>query len=294
MNALCMRAKTRSVLLGGLTMMVFLELLEPARAQVSNQSTNATSPEMTLPKPNDPKLPTLFLIGDSTVRNGRGDGANGQWGWGEPLAAFFDKTKINVVNRAIGGRSSRTYLTQGHWDRVLALLKSGDFVVMQFGHNDGGAINDTSRARGTIKGIGEETQEIDNLLTKQHEVVHTYGWYLRKFIADTKAKGAVPIICSPVPRKIWRDGKIVRDDYAKWAAEVAKAEGGAFVDLNEIIARKYEELGPEKVEPLFADEHTHTTSAGAELNAACVISGLKGLKDNPLSAYFSQKAAASR
>jgi lysophospholipase L1-like esterase len=287
-----MRAKTRSVLLGGLTMMVFLELLlEPARAQVSNQGTNTTSPEMTLPKPNDPKLPTLFLIGDSTVRNGRGDGANGQWGWGEPVAAFFDKTKINVVNRAIGGRSSRTYLTQGHWDRVLALLKHGDFVVMQFGHNDGGAINDTSRARGTIKGIGEETQEIDNLLTKQHEVVHTYGWYLRKFIADTKAKGAVPIVCSPVPRKIWRDGKIVRDDYAKLAAEVAKAEGAAFVDLNEIIARKYEELGPEKVEPLFADWHTHTTMAGAELNAACVISGLKG---SLLSAYFSQKAAASR
>jgi len=295
MNALCMRAKTRSVLLGGLTMMVFLELLlEPARAQVSNQSTNTTSPEMTLPKPNDPKLPTLFLIGDSTVRNGRGDGANGQWGWGEPLAAFFDKTKINVVNRAIGGRSSRTYLTQGHWDRVLALMKPGDFVVMQFGHNDGGAINDTSRARGTIKGIGEETQEIDNLLTKQHEVVHTYGWYLRKFIADTKAKGAVPIICSPVPRKIWRDGKIVRDDYAKLAAEVAKAEGAAFVDLNEIIARKYEELGQEKVEPLFADEHTHTTLAGAELNAACVISWLKELKGSPLSAHFSQKAAASR
>ena len=249
---------------------------------------------MTLPKPNDPKLPTLFLIGDSTVRNGRGDGANGQWGWGEPLAAFFDKTKINVVNRAIGGRSSRTYLTQGHWDRVLALLKPGDFVVMQFGHNDGGAINDTSRARGTIKGIGEETQEIDNLLTKQHEVVHTYGWYLRKFIADTKAKGAVPIVCSPVPRKIWKDGKIVRDDYAKLAAEVAKAEGAAFVDLNEIIARKYEELGPEKVEPMFADEHTHTTLAGAELNAACVISGLKALKGSPLSTYFSSKAAASR
>jgi len=276
-------------------MVVSLELLlEPARAQVSNQSTNTASLEITLPKPNDPKLPTLFLIGDSTVRNGRGDGANGQWGWGEPLAAFFDKTKINAVNRALGGRSSRTYLTQGHWDRVLALLKPGDFVVVQFGHNDGGAINDTSRARGTIKGIGEETQEIDNLLTKQHEVVHTYGWYLRKFIADAKARGAVPIVCSPVPRKIWKDGKIVRDDHAKWAAEVAKAEGAAFVDLNEIIARKYEELGPEKVEPLFADEHTHTTLAGAELNAACVISGLKGLKGNPLSAHFSQKAAASR
>jgi lysophospholipase L1-like esterase len=245
-----------------------------------------------MPAPANPKLPTLFLIGDSTVRNGQGNGANGQWGWGEPLVAFFDATKINVVNRALGGRSSRTFLTQGHWDQVRAMLKPGDFVMMQFGHNDGGAINDDSRARGTLKGIGEETEEIDNLLTKQHEVVHTYGWYMRKFIADTKAKRATPIVCSLVPRKIWKDGRVVRnsEDYAKWAADVAKSENVLFVDLNQIIARRYDELGPEKVEPLFADARTHTTLAGAELNAAGVIAGLKALKKNPLARYFSAKA----
>jgi lysophospholipase L1-like esterase len=245
-----------------------------------------------LPEPANPKLPSLFLIGDSTVRNGQGDGANGQWGWGEPLVAYFDAAKINVVNRAVGGLSSRTYLISGQWEQVLARLKPGDFVIMQFGHNDGGAINDDSRARGTIKGTGEEAQEIDNMLTKQREVVHTYGWYLRKFIAETKAKGATPIVCSLVPRKIWRDGKIARNsaDYGKWAAEVAKSEKARFIDLNEIIARRYDELGPEKVDPLFADAHTHTSLAGAELNAACVIAGLKALKDNPLAAYFSAKA----
>jgi lysophospholipase L1-like esterase len=242
---------------------------------------------MPMPEPADPKLPSLFLIGDSTVRNGRGDGRNGQWGWGEPIAGLFDKTKINVVNRALGGRSSRTYLTEGQWDKVLAMLKPGDFVMMQFGHNDGGAINDTSRARGTIKGIGEETEEIDNLLTRKHEVVHTYGRYLRRFIADARAKGATPIVCSLVPRKIWTDGKIVREDYVKWAGGVARSENAAFVDLNEIVARRYEELGPEKVNTLFADEHTHTTLEGAELNAASVVVGLRGLKDNPLAAYFS-------
>ena len=96
--------------------------------------------------PANPALPTLFLIGDSTVRNGRGDGANGQWGWGEPLVDYFDPAKINVVNRAVGGLSSRTYLTMGHWDRVLAMLKPGDFVMMQFGHNDDGPLDDR-RAR---------------------------------------------------------------------------------------------------------------------------------------------------
>ncbi len=255
------------------------------------QQDTGQRPRKPLPVPADPKLPTLFLIGDSTVRNGQGDGAGGQWGWGEPLVAYFDTTKINVVNRAVGGLSSRTYLTSENWDKVLSMLKRGDFVIMQFGHNDAGALNDTSRARGTIRGTGEETEEIDNLLTKKHEVVHSYGWYLRKFIADAKARGATPIVCSLVPRKIWKDGHIVRsDDYAVWAAAVAQSEHVGFIPLNEIIARKYDELGQEKVNPLFGDEHTHTSWAGAELNAAAVVAGLKALKKNPLAHYFSAKA----
>lgn len=245
-----------------------------------------------LPEPANPRLPTLFLIGDSTVRNGRGDGANNQLGWGEPLVAYFDLAKINVVNRAVGGTSSRSYYTSGHWEHVRGMLKPGDFVMMQFGTNDGAALNDTSRARGTIKGVGEESEEIDNLLTHQHEIVHTYGWYLRKFIADTRARGATPIVCSLVPRKIWKEGKIVRskDNYAGWAEQVAQTADVAFVDLNESIARRYDALGQEKVEPLFGDPHTHTSAAGAELNAQCVIAGLKGLKDNPLATFFSSKA----
>jgi lysophospholipase L1-like esterase len=269
-----------------------------------------------LPEPANPALPTLFLIGDSTVRNGRDDGqgkgADGQWGWGNPIAAYFDPAKINVVNRAVGGLSSRTFLTGGHWDRVMALLKPGDFVIMQFGHNDDGALNDEPpgplRARGTIKGVGEETREIDNVMTKKHEVVHTYGWYLRKFINDAKAKGATPIVCSLIPRKTWdKDGRIVRhkDTYAGWAAEVARQEKVGFIDLNERVAAKYDELGHDAVMKLFpapvtapdgrvTDEHTHTNMPGAELNAATVIAGLKALQPNPLAPYFSAKAAAAR
>ena len=255
-----------------------------------------------MPEPANPKLPSLILIGDSTVRNGQDDGqgkgAEGQWGWGNPIAAYFDPAKINVVNRAVGGLSSRTYLTGGHWERAFALVKPGDVVIMQFGHNDNGAINDTSRARASIKGIGNDSEEIDNQLTKKHEVVHSYGWYLRRFIADTKAKGATPIICSLVPRKIWDEaGKIKRnkDDYAGWAEAVAKAEGVGFVDLNEMIAAKYDALGHDAVMKLFPqvtpDEHTHTNQAGAELNARWVIAGLKSLPQNPLAPYFSAKAA---
>jgi lysophospholipase L1-like esterase len=236
-----------------------------------------------LPKPYNPALPTLFLIGDSTVRNGHGDGSNNQWGWGEPLAGLFNNGQINVVNRAVGGLSSRTFLTGGYWDMVLAMLKPGDFVMMQFGHNDGGSLDDPARSRGSIPGTGDETREVDNPITKQHEVVHTFGWYLKHFIADARAKGATPIVCSLVPRKIWKDGKVVRnsDTYQKWAADVAAAENAPYIDLNELIAARYDALGPEKVETLFADEHTHTTRAGAELNADCVVSGLKAL-ESPL------------
>ena len=122
------------------------------------QAVAAYRPAMRENFPANPRLPTLFLIGDSTVRNGRGDGAGGQWGWGEPLVDLFDSARINVVNRAIGGTSSRTYMTNGAWDRVLALLKPGDFVMMQFGHNDDGAVNDASRARGTLRGRGRRDQ----------------------------------------------------------------------------------------------------------------------------------------
>jgi len=263
----------------------------PVLAQTAPDVVNAAP---RLPVPADPKLPTLFLIGDSTVRNGKGDGANGQWGWGEPLAAYFDAARINVVNRALGGRSSRTYLTQGHWGRVLELLKPGDFVMMQFGHNDGGPLDDTARARGTLSGVGAETREIDNPITREHEAVHTFGWYLRRFIADARAKGATPILCTLIPRKIWADGKIARNekDYAGWAAAVAATEKVPLVDLNETIARRYDALGPEKVEALFADPHTHTSRAGAELNAECVIAGLKALEPDPLAAFFSDKAAS--
>jgi rhamnogalacturonan acetylesterase len=252
------------------------------------------SSQPTLPEPTNPELPSLFLVGDSTVRTGRGDGANGQWGWGEPLTAYFDTARINVVNRALGGRSSRTYQTQGHWDRTRPLMKPGDFVLIQFGHNDSSAVNDDSRARGALPGIGDETQEIDNLLTHERETVHTYGWYLRKLIRETNERGAVPIVCSMVPRKIWEDGKLARNvgGYAGWARQVAQAEAVAFIDLNDSIARRYEELGTEAVSALFADRDTHTTLQGAELNATAVVFGLKSLKLDPLCRFLSPKADA--
>lgn len=245
-----------------------------------------------------PDLPTIYIVGDSTVRVG----TPGQRGWGDELAPYFNMDKVNIVNHAIGGRSSRTFITEGRWDASLAQMEKGDAVLIQFGHNDTGALNEEPpgskmplRARGTIKGIGDESEEIDNVLTKQHEVVHTYGWYIRKYIRDAKAKGVVPVVCSLIPRKSWKDDTTMNRSgpggYGGWAHEVADQEAAAFIDLNDIIATGYEEIGKEKVETLFADKGTHTSVEGAQFNARAVVSGLKGLPGNPFGPYFSGKAA---
>jgi rhamnogalacturonan acetylesterase len=153
--------------------------------------------------------------------------------------------------------------------------------MIQFGHNDNGE-------RGPLKGIGDEIKQRPSTNTGPAETVHTWGWYMRRFIADVRANGATPIICSLIPRKIWKDGKMARqkESHAGWAEQVAAAEKAPFVDLNENIARRYDELGPEKVNALFADAHTHTSLAGAQLNAEIVVASLRALPANPLAPHL--------
>ena len=235
------------------------------------------------------KKPTLFFIGDSTVKNGRGDGAGSMWGWGDLMKPLFDTTKINLENDALGGTSSRTYLTKGLWDKVLAKIQKGDYLIMQFGHNDNGPLDDTSRARGTIKGVGDSSKQIYNPITKQDEVVHTYGWYLAKFVNEAKAKGATVFICSPIPRNDWKDGKVNRYNgtgYGLWAKQTAEATGSYFIDLNSITADAYDAMGQEAVKPFFPNEHTHTSREGAALNAASIVKGIKALDKCSLKKYI--------
>ena len=238
----------------------------------------------------NPKLPTLFIVGDSTLKSNAP-----LRGWGQELGQFFDQTKLNVVNRAIGGRSSRTFQYEGRWDKLLAELKKGDFVIIQFGHNDVGKYDDpAAKDRGSLHSEGEETAEVTRLDGKK-ETVHSFGWYLRKYGNDVKAKGATAIFCSMVPHKDWVDGKIIRKEsetFVKWTANAAKATGAAYINLNEIIALEFEKLGAEKVEPLFGDKRTHSTPAGALFNAQMVIAGIKGLKKPNLEKYLSAKSKA--
>lgn len=233
--------------------------------------------------------PTLYLIGDSTVKNGKGKGDGGLWGWGSYLAGFFDLNRINVENHALGGTSTRTFQSKGLWDSVLVKLNPGDFVMMQFGHNDGSPLDDTARARGTIKGAGPERKEIFNPISKKKEIVYTYGYYLRRFINDAKAKGAIPIVCSPVPRNPVKNGilTLVTDDYAIWAEQVARTEKVGFIPLNKIIKDKYAALGAGQVNLFFTEkDHTHTNDSGAKVNAESVAEGLKLMNGAPLTKYL--------
>lgn len=262
---------------------------QDGRAPASNNSSY-------LAQPTDPSLPSLFIIGDSTVRNGNGTGGGGEWGWGDFLADYFNSDQLNVVNDALGGTSSRTFY-RDRWPGVKAMIKPGDFVVMQFGHNDSSPVNETTRgpstrARGTIDGSGPEFQVVTNILTRRIEVVHSYGWYLEQFIAETRAHGAIPIVCSLIPRNTWEDGRTVRStSYARWAEEAAQKTDTLFVDLNGIVADVYDRQGRERVNALFVPgAGPHTSEEGAKINATCVIAGLKGLESNPLQTYFSEAA----
>lgn len=234
--------------------------------------------------------PTLYIVGDSTVKNGKGKGDGGLWGWGSYVGAYFDTTKITVENDALGGTSSRTFQTQGWWDKVLVKIKPGDYVIMQFGHNDASPLVDTSRARGTIKSNGDEQQELYNPLTKKNEVIHSYGWYLRKMIGEAKAKGATVVVCSLVPRNNWKDGKVSRstDSYVLWASQAAKQAGAAFIDLNAMASDAYDKEGQEKVKPTYFTEkdNTHTNEAGAKLNAQLVAAGIKSASKLSLSKFL--------
>ncbi len=265
-----------------LTLIVYLLPAQKLLAQ------NANERDIQFPRAANSELPSVYLIGDSTVRNGAGDGANGQWGWGSFLENWFDTSEVNVVNRAIGGRSSRTYITQGYWNQLMELLKPGDVVLIQFGHNDASPVNDTSRARGVLDGIGDDREHITNKLTGEEETVYTYGKYLRTYISDIRDKGATPVICSPVPTH----GEVIAklEEFSTWAGQVAAAEGVGFLDLNEIISRKYEEASQDQVEAYFVDDRVHTTREGAQFSAKMVAAALKGLQRNPVAHLLSENA----
>jgi lysophospholipase L1-like esterase len=238
-------------------------------------------------------LPILFIVGDSTVHNP----LHGERGWGDVVGKYFDKEKILVKNHALGGRTSRTFQTQGWWDKILAAARPGDFVLVQMGHNDGGPLDDTNRARGTIRSIGEETKDIYNPIMQKPETVHTYGWYMRKYVSDARAKGMTPIICTPIPHRpkmIVQAGAVENSMYVRFAAAVAESEKAFLVDINRLTLAHYAGMETNDVKSLYftTKDDTHTSPAGAEVNAQSVVEGLRALTNCPLAGFLLPPVAA--
>lgn len=254
--------------------------------------------------------PVVFITGDSTVKNADKD-EDGMWGWGAVANTVFDESKIDIVNAAMAGRSCRSYLNEGRWDRVYNSLKPGDFVLIQFGHNDISPI-DKPKYRGAIATASDtchvyRMQAAKEDLSKQnvidqklksntqagsYEVVFSFGWYLKKFIQDVREKGATPILVSLTPRNEWTNGKIERrnDTYGKWYREVAEATGVEFVDLHNITADFLDKKcgKKEKAMKYFNHDHTHTSLLGAKTNAQSIAQGLRA-NNSPLAKYLKKK-----
>lgn len=225
--------------------------------------------------------PRIVIIGDSTVKNGKTVNGQRLVGWGELVASFFDSSKIEVDNEAIPGRSSRTFVTEGHWSRVLAGLKKGDCLMMQFGHNDPGNVADSLKPRGSLKGIGDDSVQVYNRPLEKWEFVHTFGWYLQKMVGEAKQKDIKVVVVSPIPRHISINGKTARadKDYGLWSKQVAEKESVAFIDLNNSVSDIYDSLGFETTASFFPNDHTHTNLEGARINVGQVMASILSQKN---------------
>lgn len=231
--------------------------------------------------------PVVFITGDSTVKNADRD-STGMWGWGSQAWRIFDENKITFINCAQAGRSCRTFIREGRWEKVYNDLQAGDFVLIQFGHNDIGELH-RGKHRGEIPGVADTSCVSRVVLQNEayNEVVYSFGWYLKKMIDDCREKGATPILVSLTPRNEWPGGKIERrnDSYGKWYREVAAETGCEFVDLHNITADALDGIGREAAKHYYMGDHTHTSLAGARLNAIGIAIGLTR-NNSPLAKYL--------
>lgn len=233
--------------------------------------------------------PVLFLVGNSTMRTGtKGNGDNGQWGWGFFAHNWFDESRISIENHALGGTSSRTFYND-LWQDVLKGVQKGDYVIVELGHNDNGPY-DTWTARASIPGIKADTVmhvTIHEARNKdwngRQDTVYSYGEYMRMFIRDVRAKGAFPIIASLTPRNAWdNETTITRKmtTFTPWGRAVAEEMQVPWIDLEGESARRLEKFGHWKTNGMFTPlDKIHTSKFGAENNAYSAALAIKNCQE---------------
>ena len=221
--------------------------------------------------------PVVFFTGDSTVKNEDKDD-NSMWGWGSVAHTVFNTKRCTLVNAAMAGRSARTFMEEGRWEKVYNSIEPGDYVLIQFGHNDMGDIAG-GKARADIGCVKDSSHVYRLAKDRTYKVVYSYGWYLRKFVDDVREKGGNPVIVSMTPRNEWPGGKMERrpGSCATWAKEVAEELGVPFVDMHNLTADYLDHKAGSKeaAAKYYKRDHTHTSRLGAELNAKMFRKGIK-------------------
>ncbi|KAK8041391.1 hypothetical protein PG994_014398 [Apiospora phragmitis] len=218
--------------------------------------------------------PTVYLCGDSTMAaRGANDGATD--GWGQYFAKYVATGTVAVVNKAIGGRSARSYANEGRFTEVANLVKTGDIVVIEFGHNDGGSPNKNDNGRSDCPGTGTETGE----------AVYTFVFYVVQAAKLFRSKGATVVLSSQTPNNLWEGGSFGQGAprFVGYQATAARSLGDAgvtFVDHFQAVANSYRRLGNSGTNALYPKDHTHTSPAGADLSAQAfaqaVATGMNG------------------
>lgn len=212
----------------------------------------------------------VYLIGDSTMCD-QEISRTPVTGWGTPFKTFFDSSVL-IDNRAKGGRSTRTFISENRWQSVSDVLKKGDYVFIQFGHND-------------------EAKEPQ--YAARYTPVPDYKINLEKFIRETRAKKATPILLTPVSRMRFKDG-VQQETHVEYTAavfEVASQLKVAVIDLDKMSRDLYQQLGPENSKFLFMqlaplehprypdgqNDNTHFNDYGARRIAQIVLAEIKKL-----------------
>ncbi len=201
------------------------------------------------------QVPTLYLVGDSTVTDQTAEPAAS---WGQMLPAFLD-ANVAVANHAESGETLKSFLTELRLNKALSAMKPGDFLFIQFGHND------------------QKAQWPQTYV----EAATTYRAYLRAYIAEARRRGAQPVlVTSPERRNFDAAGRIkpTLADYPAAVRAVAAEENVPLIDLNAMSVAMYEALGPERSPLAFNDggaDRTHHNNYGAWLLARGVAEGIR-------------------
>ncbi len=219
--------------------------------------------------------PTLHLAGDSTMAI-KAPYMRPETGWGEPFADFF-AAPLRIHNHAMNGRSTRTFLEEGRWQALLDALNAGDFVLIQFGHND------------------ESRNKPDRYTTPE-----AFKQNLQRFVADVRAKQATPILLTPLTRRQFdADGKVLEThEYSSLVREVAQQAKVSWIDLDALSRAHFAKMGIERSAARFlhlaAGEHpfypagvsdnTHLSPLGASEVAILVLRELQR-QQSPLLRY---------